>query len=183
MKSQIVNLFNSGKEVEALAAIAELRKSIRNISFESPKELTNKGSLVLGQMIQKPSRQFHSVSNKEYTEISEGIFERVISSKDDIRFDFEKTFSAFINEIDFSKGEVLFLCWNPGARFDEHFHRRTEKIHCLGGSFRSTFVSHENGNKSETVTYIPGDTQETPPMKIHDFIGIKSGFGVVELFK
>lgn len=109
-----------------------------------------------------------------YAEVANGIYDRICSSKEDIRFSDEEIYREHIQNIDFSIYVVVFVDFVEGGDFEPHFHDVDEVIQILSGEVEGQV----NG-----TTYKPGDRILIRAFSIHVFNPILQGKALLLLKK
>lgn len=159
-------------EKTGLRTMEELQRSLHRVSLNYPFQTTlikDEGSAVLiGQ------NTFISLSSDSYVEVAPGIFQRVLTEPDDIKFDTERPFQQDIRRSDFESNLVIFVRFTHGNAMKPHYHMTLQRIRCLAGSYVGTI---------DGQVFHAGSLQETPPKQIHLFQPIEDGYAIIEQAK
>lgn len=158
---------------QALEVMRNLKESLVHVSVESPLELgVVKKSKQQRAIEIDADKSVIGISKDSYTEVADGVYDRVLINSGDIKYDHELLFTDQIASIDFDKNHVIFVCFDEGSNFTEHYHRCDETILCLQGVYSS------NGKE-----YLAGDVQKIPAMFVHTFKGVSAGYALLTLEK
>jgi quercetin dioxygenase-like cupin family protein len=174
MKKYIKRLLSDPKAEKALQTLSDVSNNLLKVDVH----YTDESVLIVsddGVAVRVNSDTFVSIPNNQYVEVAKGVFDRVISGPDDIRFDFEKKYAKSVRALDFDKYIVIFVRFDWNANFPPHWHRKEERIYCLEGSYIGTIP--------EEKIFRSGDVQIVPPKVIHVFRAITEGYAVLTLKK
>jgi hypothetical protein len=162
----LTRLFKGKPDYEkiGLKALEDLEKFLTRvpISYEN-----NAAAIKVDQ------KSYVSIPSDRYIEVADGVFDRVVTGKKDIIFDYEKVFIPYLQHIDFEKNIVLFAKFSKKAKFDAHYHPVIETIYCIEGKYKGY----------SDIVYEKGDIQIIPPNKLHIFEGVEDGLCIVILSK
>ena len=100
------------------------------------------------------------IPTDHYVEIADGVFDRSISSPDDLIFEWEKPFATTLESLDFRKHRVILNKSLKGARFEKHYHPEHEKLFCAQGAIKDT-ISGDSICAGEYFEFEPFSPHET----------------------
>lgn len=89
-----------------------------------------------------------------YKEIAPGVWDRLVSDRNDIIEAREEIFRKQINSMDFSKFTVILNFAEAGITFQKHHHRETERLYCYSGEFEDR-VSGATVRSGEAIEFLP----------------------------
>ena len=114
------------------------------------------------------------IPSDKYVRVADGVYDRFIKHKTDIRYGPEKKWAKMISGLDFEKYINLFVKFEEYGEFRAHYHPVVEYIHCLEGSYVDTTTDQK---------YEAGDIQVVAPNKVHTFKALEKGYCVIRLGK
>ena len=118
------------------------------------------------------SGSYVSIPSNDYIEVADGVYDRRVEHKGDMRFKWEESAKDLLVDMDFENLFVIFVRFDKGSYFRPHYHETDEEITLIEGSYIS--------NKS---MYTKGETQFVPANQIHDWETVEKGFAVLTLKK
>ena len=113
-----------------------------------------------------------SIPSTNYIEVADGVHDRRVEHKEDIKFPWEEQMKELLETMDFENLYIIFVKFDKGSYFRPHYHLTDETITLVEGSYIS--------NKS---MYTKGDTQHVPAEQIHDWETVESGLALLTLKK
>ena len=171
MKELFKRVFYAEKpehEKTGLRSLEQLKESLYRVSLNYPYATAfirdDSHAVLIGQ------NTFISLSSESYVEIASGIFQRVILSPEDIKFDDERRFLKMIEKVDFTNNLVIFCRFVNGGALKPHYHMTEQRIRCLAGSFVGTI---------EGQIFRAGEEQVIPAKEIHFFQPIQDGYALL----
>ena len=82
-----------------------------------------------------PVKSIVNIPSNKYLEVAKGVFDRLIESPTDIRYEEEKPFADYISKLDFENYYIIFVKSSKDGDFKLHHHDTLERLHCLKGGF------------------------------------------------
>lgn len=73
-----------------------------------------------------------NLNTKTYTKAVEGMENRIVSNKYDIKYKFEKPFQKYLKQINFKDNHVIFNKSKKGTCADIHYHKEEEMMIVMG---------------------------------------------------
>lgn len=126
------------------------RAQTLNLSYS---KLNNKGKLINWNLLEIPS--------DTYKEIVPGIYDRLMTAADDIKFKEEEIFRKVAKKIDFDRYMVILNKSVKDSIFDLHYHYEKESILCVKGIITETITRS---------TLKAGDAINLESMQAHEIV-------------